>query len=654
MLKVIIFLALLIGLSYCRSVVFSVIAFGKKTQIVVGSKKYTLPNPTSTEPLFRGKLSNASDDAISYYYIVDGVKENFTRTLEPGLTKTYNDFYGREKTIQKLETFSYPNSNWNRSIGKTNLFDDSYIPTIHLTGNNTQAFFKKPTKSAQRIEKFTFYLKDEVYSFKNVPVTAKNRDFEKFQFKISVGQANAIHGRFLLKFRNGSEDPTNLRQTIYGNMLQAVGAPAIHSVMVRVYVNKTPVGFYTMQEEAFSDSFIRAEFYGNPKDETINAPSPIGYALDCSTGSDFEYQPLNMSYYDPFVVKSGESIAPLLKFTYALDQLDTKDEDAVAEFEDKWFDLDSFYKAMALEYLTADWDAYWHFTSNFAFYDDPTQSTATTYKFYFISQDHDETFGVGIHEPHNMVGFDYPKQSYTTMLKEVWHYDEYDAFHRTLVDKFIGSTPALQKRFQDILIEIVRSIFNPVSFGRVLDSMVQRYRPEVEWDYSFERPYQLASQPTNWNLASFDQNINDPIDGILWGLKQFVSLRAEALKNEFCITWNGDSNPPPSSCVPYQIPGSGSSVVKTTTTPPAQVITTTTQAPVITTTTTTTTTTKAPVFTTTKTFTKTTTIYTTRPAQPTQTPNKVTEGKPILEGVRDRLKGWLNKLFPFGPFNRDD
>ncbi|OUM69500.1 hypothetical protein PIROE2DRAFT_2592 [Piromyces sp. E2] len=584
---------LYIGVVFSRSVTFKVISFGQKVQVYVNGKKYNLKASTAGEPLYKGKLSTAPDDEFKYYYIQDGVKENFQRTCGVEVKTTLNEFYGREHTIQPLETFKYPDNHWNRSIGKTTLFDDSYIPTIHMTGNITENFFHNPTRTSVKLERVTFYLKDSQKAYLNVPVTAKNRDFEKFQIRMSLGQSASLYGRFLLKFRNGSEDPINLRQTIYGNINQAIGIPSIHSVMVRVYYNMKPAGFYTMQEEAFSDSFIRAEFYGNPETQTIDAPNPLGYALDCSTGSDFEYKPYNLTYYDPFVVKKDENRDRLIAFCGALEKLNTKDEKEVEEFDAKWFDIDTFHKAMAMEYLTGDWDGYWHFTSNFAFYDDPRQSTENTFKFYYITQDHDETFGVGLTDVINNVGYDFPKLSYTTMLREQWHLDPYDADHRTLVDKFIGGSPALQKRFQDTLISIVQNIFNPVAFRKVVNSYYERYRPEVEWDYSFERPYKLDTQPTNWNLNDFDTNFNSGVLGISWGLYEWVIMRAEAIKNEFCITWEGDTNPPSKSCVPYEIPTPSEPETTTTTeTTTETFLTTFIPAPTTTTTKTTTTSTK--------------------------------------------------------------
>jgi len=564
--RLILLIAFYIGvLCSARSVTFKVISFGKKVQVKVNGKKYNLKQSNAGEPLYKGKLSTAPDGEFEYHYIEDGVKEPFERICGEDVVTTYNEFFGREETVKPLETFKYPDNHWNRSIGKTTLFDDSYIPTIHMTGNITEDFFHKPTRTSVKLEKVTFYLKDSQKAFLNVPVTAKNRDFEKFQIRMSLGKSANLYGRYLLKFRNGSEDPLNLRQMIYGNIISSLGMPSIHSVMVRIYYNNKPAGFYTMQEEAFSDSFIRAEFYGDPDTQLIDAPSPLGYALDCSTGSDFEYKPYNMSYYDPFITKTGETKERLIAFCAALDKLNTRNEKELEEFESKWFDIDTFHKAMAMEYLTGDWDSYWHFTSNFAFYDDPKQSTENTFKFYFITQDHDETFGVGLHEPINTVGFDFPKQSYTTMLNKIWHYDEYDAEHRTLVDKFIASTPALQQRFQNTLIAIVQNVFNPVSFKKVVESYRNRYRPEVVWDYSFERPYKLSKQPTNWNLNDFDTNFESEVFGIPWGLYQWVSIRAESIKNEFCITWEGDENPPNDSCVPYEIPIPSDYVEETTT-----------------------------------------------------------------------------------------
>lgn len=374
------------GLTYSRTVKFNVISFGSKVKVNVNGSTYDLAPESSTEPYFTGSVDVPDGDDITYNYIEDNIKEKFTRSLSSDVTSTYNDFYGRKDTIKALGTFQYPDNHWDRSIGKTEVFDDSYIPTVHVTGDKVDSFFVKASSST--FDHITFYFKNTTRTFDNISVSAKNKSFSKFQFKLSLGSKNAknFYGRYLLKFRNGGEDPLNLRQTIYGNMIQAIGIPSIHSIMVRVYYNKKPAGFYTLQEEATSESFIKSEFYGNPDTQEINTPDELGYIIDGTCGADFEYMPRNISYYDPFDVQTGDN-SRLIKLCKALSELDTENDEEVQQFDKNWFDIDTFHKAMAVEYLTGDWDGYWYKTSNFAMYDDPNESTSKTFKHYFITQD---------------------------------------------------------------------------------------------------------------------------------------------------------------------------------------------------------------------------------------------------------------------------
>jgi len=138
------------------------------------------------------------------------------------------------------------------------------------------------------------------------------------------------------------------------------------------------------------------------------------------------------------------------------------------------------------------------------------------------------------------------------MLNKIWHYDSYDAEHRTLVDRLIASTPKLQQRFQNTLVSIVQHIFNPVAFQKVVETYYERYQPEASWDYSFTRPYRRYRMVPDWKYNDFLVAFNSSLPGLPWGLYEWVSLRAEALKKEFCISWEGDENPPDESCVPFQ------------------------------------------------------------------------------------------------------
>ncbi|KAG4093776.1 hypothetical protein H8356DRAFT_948207 [Neocallimastix lanati (nom. inval.)] len=550
--KIIILTTLSVSAVFTRNVNFKVISFGNSTEVqIVGGQKFSLL-PVNEDPIFfKGQISNVTNSSFNYYYIVDGEKEKFVRTFDGKANSTLNDFYGRKDTIKTLKTFQHPPSlsTWDRSIGKAELFDDSYIPTIHFTGNNvTENFFHHPgTKEPDLLEKVTIYLKDSVKIFTDVPATAKNMETSKFQIRFKLGY-KGIDGRYRLKLRNSGEDPLNLRQFIYGNMIQAIGMPSIHSVMARVYYNKKPVGFYVLQEEAYSESFIRAEFYGDPHTGKIDTTQTLGNPINGEAGSDFEYKPDNMEFYENF---EGNKTR-LLPFCKAINDLNPKMATQVKVFEKRWFDIDTFHKAMAIEYLTGDWDGYWYTESNFAIYDDPSESTNSTYRYYFITQDHDETFGVGLCEPINSVGYNFTQLSYTTMVNRTWEYLKGDKKNRVLVEKLIGGSKSLQKRFQETLLAIVKTIFNPVVFREVVESYRLRFTPEMEWDYSFIRPYNagvVEGMPI-YNYRHFLRNFEEGVGGLHWGLYRWVEERADAIKKEFCITWPGDHNPPSADCKP--------------------------------------------------------------------------------------------------------
>jgi len=530
--NIILFFALYVSYVFSREITFKVISFGTKNQIqIVGGKEYNLTPVDNDEILYGGKVSNLPDADVKYYYIVDGKKEPFTRIIPKNKSTTELEFFGREQTVKKLEEFSYPDNHWNRATENIPLFDTSYIPTVHIVGGDAETFFTKPKKNKDFIMgKVTFYFKDKIMVAKNVKTTCKNKNVPKFQIKMEFKEE--VYGRNILKFRNSGEDPTNLRQFVYGNMIHALGMPSLRSNMVRVYYNKKPVGFYVLQDEAYSEGFLRTEFYNN------DATNKIGCAYDGTCGADVDYP--GEETYGPYDLTTCGTKTPLMKLGEALSKLDPKNANQVKEYEKKWFDIDTFHKAMAVEYLTGDWDGYWFATSNYVLYNDPSESAgSTSYKFYFLTQDHDETFGVGLEPPHNNDGMNFTKLSYKTMLRSKWHVGEDDAEHRVLVDKFIGGSPALQGRFENTLKNVVKNIFNPKQFNRVLDSYLERYEAEMDWDYSFERVYKPTDDdgPRLFTLEEAKKNIEGPIDGVRWGIKDFVQQRAEALKEEFGISW---------------------------------------------------------------------------------------------------------------------
>jgi len=459
------------------------------------------------------------------------------RTLLKDQITTHNEFYGRKDTVSILKGLGYPDDKpkWTRSIGKTPVFDDSYIPTV-IIDNGSREYFVTGNDT-WTLGRFTIVLKDEIYTETNVPSKAQNRYEDKFQWRIKL--ENKIHKRKVFKFRSNPNDPVFYRQQLYGDVLHAIGNPVHNHIVVRTYLyDGTPLGLYLMIEVTSSNSFLKTQFYGTPGTEKVEVPpTGLGIPLDCNMGSDFTLG----GPFDTFKAQDGQSNERIRYLTEAMHSLNVNDENAVKEFNEKWFDLDIFLKAMAMEYLTGHWDSYWMYTTNFVMYDAPEESTQNTFKYYFLDQDFDLTFGISLSDKVNLWEDEFPFQSYKTLVERSWNVSESVKPNREAINIFLrgGITTTM---FENHLIDIVKHVFNPVALGRRIDEYIHRYSPEIEWDYSIERLH-IGSDPNKyryvWTIADYYENLEEtPKISTRWGLKQFIEMRAEAVANEFKFEWD--------------------------------------------------------------------------------------------------------------------
>jgi len=532
----IILLCTIIGQVYGRIVNFSLLTFGQT--VTVSFKDKTL-NMKAIDNYSRVHSVSGicPDDEFEYSYTVDGNPEGFTRTLPKGELTTHIEFFGRKETLSPLKGMGYPEDKplWHRSIGKTPLFDDSYIPTV-IIDNGSRDFFITGNDT-WTLTRFTIVLQDEIFTEENVPTKAQNRYQDKFQWRVKL--ENKIHKRRVFKFRANPQDPTFFRQSIYGDMVAAVGNPVHNQVIVRVYLSDgTPIGLYLMIEVTSSKSFIKTQFYGNENTGKVEVPETgLGFPLDCSTGADFI---LGGPFY-AFQYSEGENNEKIKYLTEAMHKVDVTNEEDVKKFSREWFDLDIFFRALAFEYLTGDWDSYWILTTNFVMYDAPEESTKKTFKYYFIDQDFDLTFGIGLSSKVNLYGDAFPAQSYKTLVDRTWSVENHDGPNREAIDIFLrgGVTKTM---FENHLIDIVKHVFNPVALGRRLKEYDRRYASEVEWDYNIERLH-IATDPNKtryvWTMKDYYENMEyTPKASVKWGLKQWIRTRAEAVAKEFGFEWD--------------------------------------------------------------------------------------------------------------------
>jgi len=510
---------------------FSVVSFGADCQVNIGGTNYPMTKQPDA-PVFKATVDAQS--GTTYKYICDG-KEDVDRTLNGN--KTYNELVGRALTVFDMPEFGYPNAEpWTRSIGRTELFDPNYVPIVVIDADK-EVFV---SASSTTFKSISFILKENVFTFKDVRSSTKNDDEDKFQFKVTLPDGGIYH-RDELKFRPSAYDPVFFRQILYGDIAHAIGNPAHESVAARVYLSDgTGIGLYVLQEDCTTESFIRTAFFGNP-DGTIKDYTP-NVIYDCATGADFTAN--DGKFLGSFKNNTDDLKIELLAMTQKLETLDITNVEAVKDFDDNDLDLDTLFRALALEYLAGHWDSYWGLTTNFVTYH-PIGDEGN-YKFYFIDQDFDQTWSCGMYEgldPQN-----YPRKPYNQLIGIKWkelNQNELDTDTRVLVDRFLGCdgqpTCTTKELFEGHLKSIVQHIFNPVAMKRKTDGYKARLQEEMQWDLGLTRLHTGKVQQYHFTMTDFEQGIETAkYQGSLffWGILDWTAAIFDTVCQQFGIEYD--------------------------------------------------------------------------------------------------------------------
>jgi len=354
-----------------------------------------------------------------------------------------------------------------------------------------------------------------------------------------------IYHRNVLKFRPSSNDPVFFRQILYSDIAHAIGNPVHESVAARVYLSDgTPIGLYVLQEDTTEESFIRTAFFGN-EDGSIKQYTP-SVIYDCATNADFNYYDEN--WLGAFKNNTPDMKIELKEMTRQINILDVTNVDSVTNVDKNWLDLDTLYRALALEYLAGHWDSFWFMTTNFVTYHpydeaEGPEYALTKYKYYFIDQDFDQTFGVGLKLELDSI----PERPYTDFVnKPPTYWQELNKFDdgslndngsRVLLNKLLGcdgqATCETKKLFENHLKSIVQHIFNPVAIDAKIQSYRERYDEEMQWDTSIPRIHTGTERQFEFTYQTYVDGIERGINS-KYGVRNWVST----ITNTVCAQFN--------------------------------------------------------------------------------------------------------------------
>lgn len=432
--------------------------------------------------------------------------------------------------------FNIQQPQWTASGPKADIFDENYIPSVFFSGDAAQVDTLVKTVPKDKVTgTLTFIGSDYVHAFQNVSFgihgAGKKHNNAKQSWNWSLSGSDSLGNRNFFKLRHMEEDPTQIRERLYSDVLHALGTYANEANMVRLFINGAGFGTFNMLDDITEYSYINAMFYAGKEQ------NPKGPLFDGMSGADFLYHPGNIDGYSSFGAnkespETYEAIDPLAK---AFNETSMSDNAAIANFE-KIFDVDHFLRFMVMEYLSGHWDGYWMGQTNDGAYREPP----TDGKWYYLGQDYDATFGVNLDTP--------DLATFTSVS-----YKDFPARYPggILINRLLEN-PDKKATFEKYLTETVRVLYNNVTLTNRVLALHEFLLPDLTWDRSLTQ--QSPGINFGWNIGQVTENLWNAVSapnanggGASWGLIQWISEKSAAVAKEFNIQITATPVGPPST-----------------------------------------------------------------------------------------------------------
>ncbi|KAG4091407.1 hypothetical protein H8356DRAFT_1708581 [Neocallimastix lanati (nom. inval.)] len=531
----------------CRDCTFNVISFNSNNVFVdIKGYKYKMTKIDPDVPLYAVTIKNLENyDIIKYHYIADNEHEVIERHLRTYTVNTYNELFNRFYTIKHVPHLGFPTEDiWNNEPDSP-IFDDSYTPTVIITDKKNRKFFHNGR--SMTLPRVDIILKDSVYSFKKVKVESRDLRYNMFSFKIKLPD-NGISGVRTLFFSTTETDPTMMHQLIYSDILQAIENPSSKAVPCRVYdKHGRGKGVYILQEDTTSKDFMVRHFLKTDGLTHDEISAKTGSILLGSPRADFYWSKNSKASkeYKEFKIirnflRKNETLHDLKHLSKALHDLNVGSKEEIEAFSNEWFDIPIFLKSLAVQYLAGNWNSYWMCLNNYVLYSNPLEITDSNdskkIKHYFFENKVLYSFGTEINSEINQYGDELPKQTYNTLVDRIWGVYQDDSKYRIAIIKLLegGLTKGM---FEKYLVNIVKYIFNPVTMNNKIKALTIKLRDEVEWNSKLNRTHH-GENGKIYTVEDFENEIEGESNKYnSWGLKRWIKERAEAIANEFGITW---------------------------------------------------------------------------------------------------------------------
>ena len=391
------------------------------------------------------------------------------------------------------------------------LYDDTKVASIHLIlpVDSLNELLDELVNDRYYKASFSFSYGGQTDVVQEVGVRLRGNTSlfaQKKSFKISFNEFDEnqkYQGVRKLNLRGSHNDPTMVREHLFGHVWRSMGLPDRRSAFVRLYINNEYRGLYTNLEEI--DKLWLKSVYGDNDGNLFKCTWPASLAYLGTNPVSYQ-QVMHDAETRAYELVTNEAEDDYTRLAALITTLNLPVNAAFPGQIESILNVDQVLRAFAIDVVTGNWDDYFYNKNNYYLYDNPV-----TGRFEFITFDTDNTFGI-----------DWLGKDWTTRNCLAWHNN---SDPRPLATKLLA-VPAYKSQFVYYLDSLTRFVVHPDSiFPRIND-----YEALIT-DAAAEDTYRTLDY--GYDLADFHAGFDQTVDSHTpYGIKPFLIQRGLKTKSQ--------------------------------------------------------------------------------------------------------------------------
>jgi len=316
-----------------------------------------------------------------------------------------------------------------------------------------------------------------------------SRGFAKPGYNLKIRGKDDLFGRRQFKLRGDATEPTYMRTKLVSDIRNRIGMPSLSANYATLYINNEYYGLYIFTD-IYKESWIEY-VYGEKDTQSL---------YKCNYGFlDFKYR----SFFEN---ENKDATNKKELYEFLADMTKAKSSSDVESI----FDLDQFYKEIAVDVLVSSWD---HTIHNYYIYKNKENN-----KWIYFSHDYDLDMGIS--------------RGASMRLSDLYYSDT--------IEKLVSKN---DPRFREIMSEIVSKVFNPATLYPHIDELKSFIRSYVKLE---KTPDENGQYPGRINKFASDfytmKQWEDSVEfkslstgelPSIYALKKFILLKYRVICNDY-------------------------------------------------------------------------------------------------------------------------